>query len=500
MKVAAALVFAGLVSAQNFVTYSVAGNSVEFRGGRSAAELEWLSGASFRFRQDWRERFQPHLPRTGEKIEFRVSERGSHVVLESRHLTVDIDRPELHVTVKAAGEDAAIDLGTAHHVPGKVILERPLAGGEALYGAGITGQAGLSVRGQHAIGQRELILSSRGFGIDFRTPAVYIYDLGSRNSDQMRVAAQGTDAIEEFFYYGPTPKEILEERRHETALDALPSDYLRILREIELPGDATRVAAGGNPCGLVRTLAQLAMSARLYPAMDASEAPAPLAALLPIVYAGDPAKSAALARDRSRWTPYLTAYLREAFDRGFPVIHPLAMEFPRDPTLRDVADATMVGDELLLVPPCDSSGRRSIRLPMGSWTDLRDNREYAGRAEHSLRATEQDWSLLARSGSIVPVQAGDRIELHYFPKLPAEFFLYEPKLEEHTQVHAGPAGDFWRLEIESKVDRRYEWIMHHFGRPREIAGFRWSYDEAQRNVHVFVDAKAGLDHIVNIMF
>jgi hypothetical protein len=207
-----------------------------------------------------------------------------------------------------------------------------------------------------------------------------------------------------------------------------------------------------------------------------------------------------MSADRLRWKPYLTAYLREAFDRGFPVVHPLAMEFPRDAGLRDIADAVMIGDELLLVPACDGSGARSVRLPMGSWTDLRDNHEYAGRTVHSLRATARDWPLLARSGSIVPVQAADRIELHYFPKLPAEFFLYEPTLDEHTQVHAGPAGDYWRLEIESKVDRRYEWVMHHFGRPRDIAGFRWSYDERERNLHVVVDAKAGLDHIVNIMF
>jgi hypothetical protein len=497
MRLFAALVFAGLVFAQNFITYSVTGNLVEFRGGGRAAELEWLSGASFRFREDWLALPQPHLPRTAEKVVFRVSERGTHVLLESRHLTVDVERPELHISVKAVDNDAAIDLGTAHHVPGKVVLERQLTTDEALYGGGIRGPAGLSVRGQHAIGEKELVISSLGFGIEFRTPATYIYDLGAREADRMRVSVQGSDALEEFFYYGPTPKEILEERRHEMAMDELPSEFLRILRDNEVPGDATRVAAAAHACDVVRTLAQFAMSARLYPAMDANDAPAPLLPFLPLVYGRDSPKMSA---DRLRWTPYMAAYLREAFDRGFPIVHPLAMEFPRDPGLRAIADAVMIGDELLLVPACDGSGTRSIRLPMGNWTDLRDNHEYAGRTVHSLRATTRDWPLLGRSGSIVPMQAADRIELHYFPKLPAEFFLYEPALDEHTQVHAGPAGDYWRLEVESKVDRRYEWVMHHFGRPREVAGFRWSYDEGQRNLHVVVDAKAGIDHIVNIMF
>jgi hypothetical protein len=250
--------------------------------------------------------------------------------------------------------------------------------------------------------------------------------------------------------------------------------------------------------------------------MDARKAPQPLAALLPILYSPDGIASTSVVANRRRWTPYLIAYLREAYDRGFPLIRPLLMQFPRDSALREIADVIMIGDELLIAPPCDDSGKRSLRLPMGTWTDLRDGREYAGRGTVELRATQREWPVLARSNSIVPMQAADRIELHYFPKLGAEFFLYEPPLEDHSQFHAGPAGDYWRLETESKVSRKYEWVMHHVDRPMNVATGEatfnavpdrgalhpgsWFYDGALRNLHILVEAGAHADHIVNIMF
>src|SRR6266446_191291 len=78
-----------------------------------------------------------------------------------------------------------------------------------------------------------------------------------------------------------------------------------------------------------------------------------------------------------------------------------------------------------------------------------------------------DLPLFSRNGAVLPM-GSDPMKLHYFPKLGGEFFLFEHDLGEYSQVHAGPAGDFMRLEIESKKDREYEWIVHHLDRPRKI--------------------------------
>jgi hypothetical protein len=79
--------------------------------------------------------------------------------------------------------------------------------------------------------------------------------------------------------------------------------------------------------------------------------------------------------------------------------------------------------------------------------------------------------LLVKNGSIVPFAAlpeDQAMELHYFPKLAAEFFVFEPESNDYTLLHAGPAGDQMRLEIESKASRTYEWTVHHSLRAAQV--------------------------------
>jgi hypothetical protein len=106
--------------------------------------------------------------------------------------------------------------------------------------------------------------------------------------------------------------------------------------------------------------------------------------------------------------------------------------------------------------------------------------------------------------------------LHYFPKLGAEFFLLEQDIGGYSQVHAAPADDIMRLEIESKKSRPYQWVVHHVDRPASVSfGERvyravasldalvdgaWFYDTGNRNLHIRVNAKAGEDCIVNLGF
>jgi hypothetical protein len=92
----------------------------------------------------------------------------------------------------------------------------------------------------------------------------------------------------------------------------------------------------------------------------------------------------------------------------------------------------------------------------------------------------------------------------------------EGDIAEYSQVHAAPAGDIMRLEIESKKDRDYQWVVHHVERPsgvefedrtyREVAVLSaltdgtWFYDARQKNLHIRVKVKAGEDCILNLNF
>jgi alpha-glucosidase (family GH31 glycosyl hydrolase) len=205
--------------------------------------------------------------------------------------------------------------------------------------------------------------------------------------------------------------------------------------------------------------------------------------------------------------------MEEARERGIPMLHPLPIQFPKDPDAAKVSDEFMLGDELLVAPLVDDQTSRDVYFPMGIWTRLSDNRVFQGRKTVTIEGDELP--LFARNGAVLPL-GSNPMKLHYFPRLGGEFFIFESDLGEYSQVHAGPAGDFMRLEMESKKDRDYEWIVHHLDRPREITagettyssvGSRerlrpgsWFYDAANQNLHVRALAGANADVIINIAF
>ena len=62
---------------------------------------------------------------------------------------------------------------------------------------------------------------------------------------------------------------------------------------------------------------------------------------------------------RDRWAPYLVTYLREAYDRGYPLIRPFPLEFSREKDLDPQPGVFMLGDEVLLAPVVAPGPRRS---------------------------------------------------------------------------------------------------------------------------------------------
>ncbi len=173
----------------------------------------------------------------------------------------------------------------------------------------------------------------------------------------------------------------------------------------------------------------------------------------------------------------------------------------------------MLGDEMLIAPIMDATGARQVYLPQGIWTNLETNQSINGKTTITVRT--DSLPVFARNGTIVPLDARGGMALHYFPKLGAEFFLLEDS-GEYSQVHAAPADDIMRLEIESKKDRHCQWVVHHVDKPSSV-GFEtrayrqvdklealvngaWFYDTAERNLHIRVDVKAGEDNIINLAF
>ncbi len=190
------------------------------------------------------------------------------------------------------------------------------------------------------------------------------------------------------------------------------------------------------------------------------------------------------------------------------------MQVPDDRDGAFHADEFLLGDEMLVAPLYEPGDRRSVYLPRGNWTNLETNELTQG--PRTITVETKSLPVFARNGAIVPLDAAGGMALHYFPKAGGEFFLLEGDIAEYSQVHASPALDFMRLEIESKKDRDYQWVVHHVDKPSSV-GFEdakygeaatlaaladrtWFYDAAQKNVHVRVKVKAGEDCIVNLNF
>jgi hypothetical protein len=194
------------------------------------------------------------------------------------------------------------------------------------------------------------------------------------------------------------------------------------------------------------------------------------------------------------------------------------MDFGQDAPALERSDEFLLGDELLIAPVLNPDGNVKVYFPKGLWTDLNTEQIYKGRQELGLRAAPDLLPMFARNGTIVPLQPeGDHspLELHYFPALGAEFFLAEEADPEVSQFHAAPAGDLVRLEIESRVDRVYDWVLHHSGGcrkveaggveyarvadPKRLAPGTWHFDSGRKSLRIRVRAVAGGDQVVNVI-
>jgi hypothetical protein len=513
-----------------------------------SAEIEWITPVSFRVTRNWGAGVatRPKLAHEVTLPEFE--DAGQTISMKTRYITLVIDRGDMGMHVTSG--DAPISNSALVRTSAAVELRLGLKPDERVFGlmggSPTNAGVGLNLRGEKLARQQGFLLTSGGYGVFVRSPALCTFDL----TDGV-VRAANAESIDYLFYYGPTPKEILEQ--HATAMGnrEVKSAALDLLSPEQLPRQSLRLPYGAAPAiasrdespihswddlgALVRKLNEWSLSGILYPALDLAafdQAPrdvrqraADVSTMLPILYraAGETGMDAQL---RAKWRPYLITYLREAYDRGYPLIRPLPMQFSRDANSGKQSDVFMLGDEVLLAPVITPGNKRKLDLPRGNWTDLRTNTEHRGNQTIEVDAPAGQVPMFVRNGWIVPFEsqssknqtddAPSKMELHYFPSLGGEFFLWEPDLGENSQFHAAPAGDYMRVEVETRVRRTYEWVLHHTQAPRvveEESGAyahvdrrealkpgTWWHDAKLNNLHLMLRAEAGTDRIVNMSF
>lgn len=295
-------------------------------------------------------------------------------------------------------------------------------------------------------------------------------------------------AIDYFFYFGPKPKAIFEQHKgranYQPPPHKLQNTWLGLRDEVL---DSVRQAMSGltapaeiiGPAGEDAEFTRRATQFRSLSSVSIPGAPT--------------------SGFRKQLASFFDIYAIEIRDHGYPLWHALPFQFPADPESAHHADEFMLGDEMLVAPIYAPGNKRQVYFPPGIWTSLETNREYQGRTTADIETAALP--VFAHNGAIVPLDSAGGIALHYFPSLGGEFFFAESG-GQYSQVHAAPAADVMRLEIEAKADRSYQWVIHHVERPASVTyedrTYQWSYDAANRNLQIRVDTKAGDDAIVHI--
>lgn len=503
----------------------------------ATARIELISPAAFRVQRGK----LPSVARqvSVDAVERKLIESESQVRIETDELTITYERkPALLAVAIPAGlnvyQEAAASTAALH---------LDIKASEGIYGLGPRTETAMDARGLSFAPRTPFFLSSRGYALWLSSPMAMI-DVGAASPTRLRIETTSPETLEYHFAFGPSIKEILEQRHKVIPAITTPmGPDLAMISMPRLPAAATALpkftqTGGALLCADAAAMAHASLSGSLMPAFDIARYRSAddavfaralrLGTFSPILYdsAPDPHPGPrsevveAARTQRRRLSHFLLTYADEARYRGYPVFHPLRMQFPRDPEAGRRIDAFMFGDEFLLSPVCDGAAKKELYLPMGLWTDWNTGQVHTGRRTVSIDVPQDGLIILLKNGSIVPlsgVKAGDPTELHYFPKNGGEFFLYEPEASDYSQAHAGPAAGIYRMEMESKVARRYEWVIHHMDKPVAVqepegppytettaegplAPRHWRYDAARRLLHVGIDAAAHSDVIVNARY
>ena len=478
------------------------GNRIELQLDRGGAELVWVTPSTFRFRRVL-DGLLPELKVADrDPVEVAIDDTPGTVRLRTKFLDIAIQKHGVLLRVRRVdGVPLMTDLSEPGPAAGGVTWERQEPAGAEFYGLGPSTDPDLGLRGKMVRAEVPLLISTAEYGEYHPGLGSYRFDFTA--VDRYRITAPGIDY---YFYYGPTPKEIFEEHNAvRPAVEAWPVSSERFGSWSTLRDSLLRMVHG-------------AMSAVLAPEFDLTpynhappdlvERARQLGSLVPKVTPG----AVGLSDFRKQLKSFFGVYALEIRDHGHPTWHPLPLQFPEDAEGARYADEFMLGDEMLVAPIYERSGKRAVYLPRGIWTNLETNEVFQGK--RTIAVETKSLPVFARNGSIVPLDSAVGMDLHYFPKLGAEFFLLESDIGDYSQVHAAPAADIMRLEIESKKERGYEWVVHHVEKPAE-GGFgdvkyrearsmgamgdgTWFYDAARKNLQVRVRVKADQDCIINV--
>jgi alpha-D-xyloside xylohydrolase len=148
--------------------------------------------------------------------------------------------------------------------------------------------------------------------------------------------------------------------------------------------------------------------------------------------------------------PYLYRAAIQAHEQGTPMMRPMLLEFPDDPTCVFLDQQYMLGDSLLVAPVFSHDEKVNYYVPEGRWTNFLDGKQVQGpgwmREEHDFMSLP----LLVRPNSVIPIGSrNDRPDYDYSDGVTLHIY----QLEDGKRVQVEIPSTDGKIETTFQVRR-----------------------------------------------
>jgi alpha-D-xyloside xylohydrolase len=154
---------------------------------------------------------------------------------------------------------------------------------------------------------------------------------------------------------------------------------------------------------------------------------------------------------KMRLMPYLAALGEENHATGTPVMRPMFLEFPDDPTTHTLDRQYMLGPELLVAPVLQPGGEVTFYLPAGTWTHAQTGERLEGSRWHTKTFDYRHAAVYIRPGAAIPVGAvDDRPDYDWADDLTVR--VYEPAALRTGEIVVpdGRGGEAARIAVRAE--------------------------------------------------
>ncbi|MER5185348.1 alpha-xylosidase [Streptomyces sp. NPDC002896] len=160
---------------------------------------------------------------------------------------------------------------------------------------------------------------------------------------------------------------------------------------------------------------------------------------------------------KHRLMPYLYGAAVEAHRTGVPMMRPMLLDFPQDPTCRTLDRQYMLGPDLLVAPVFTAAGDVEYYLPEGTWTHLLTGETVTGPVWRTEQHGFDSLPLYVREGAVLALGSddqrpdGDWLDGLTLRVHPADSPAYEAEVT--VPDHTGAPAATYRVVREDEVLR-----------------------------------------------